>query len=122
MNKLDATPTYQPHKLHANSATYEEFRTALKIIGDKWSVLILLGLFQTPQRFTEIAANCPGLSPRTLTQRLKMLQTAGLITKKTYKEFPPRTEYFITDKARELKAAILELKKWAKKYCQTNQK
>lgn len=107
-------------KLQADSATYDEFRTALKIIGDKWSVLILIGLFQNPQRFTDIASNCPGLSPRTLTQRLKMLEKAGLITKQSFKEFPPRTEYSITTKARELKSAIIELKKWAKKYCNSS--
>jgi DNA-binding HxlR family transcriptional regulator len=110
----------QAHKIQADGASYEEFRTALKIVGDKWSALILLGLLQNPQRFTEIELNCPGLSPRTLTQRLRMLEKAGLITRKTYKEFPPRTEYAATKKAHELKAALMELKKWAKKYCKSS--
>lgn len=109
-------------KLHLDLASYNEFRTALKIIGDKWSALILLALFQSknPLRFTEIELECPGLSPRTLSQRLRMLVSAELITKKQYKEFPPRTEYELTKKAHELKVAIIELKKWAKKYCKSD--
>lgn len=108
------------YKIHADSTSYEEFRTALKIIGDKWSVLILIGLLKEPRRFTEIEASCPGLSPRTLTQRLRMLEKAGLITRKTYKEFPPRIEYATTKKACELRSALMELKKWAKKYCRSS--
>jgi len=50
-----------------------------------------------------------------------MLEKAGLIIRKKYKEFPPRTEYELTKKAHELKVAILELKKWARKYCKSNQ-
>lgn len=105
------------HKLRDDPAPYRELRTAFKIIGDKWSGLILICLFDHPARFTEIIDTLPGLNPRTLTERLRRLEEAGLITRREYKEFPPRTEYAVTEKARDLKAALFELKKWAKKYC-----
>ncbi len=104
-------------KLQDDPAPYQEFRTVLKIIGDKWSVLILVTLFDCPRRFGEIADELPDLNPRTLTAKLRRLEKFGLITRRKYKEFPPRTEYSVTDKAVELKKAILELKKWARKYC-----
>ena len=109
-------------KLQDDPAPYQEFRTALKIIGDKWSGLILLCLFDHPCRFGEIADTIPGLNPRTLTKRLRNLEQAGLISRREYKEFPPRTEYAPTEKAHELKKAIMELKKWAHKYCEPSEK
>ncbi|HTE22187.1 MAG TPA: helix-turn-helix domain-containing protein [Candidatus Limnocylindria bacterium] len=100
-----------------NPQEYAEFKTALGILGDKWSGLVLLCLFDHPRRFVDIQNKTQGINPRTLTQRLHMLEAAGLIEKREYKEFPPRTEYRLTEKAHELKAALHELKKWAKKYC-----
>ncbi len=102
------------------SEEIQEFKQALHILGDHWSGLILLSLFEKPQRFSDIEQYSPGISPRTLTSRLQMLEESGLITKKHYKEFPPRTVYQLTPKAIALKEALMGLKKWAKKYCAQN--
>lgn len=103
--------------LSNDNQEYKQFKRVLEMIGDKWSVLVILSVFNHPKRFSDIQEFAAGISPRTLSQRLQMLEDMGLITRQEYKEFPPRTEYSATDKARELKAAIVELKKWAKKYC-----
>ncbi len=105
------------HLLENHTQEYLQFKRALDIFGDKWSALIIICVFDEPKRFGDIQDFARGISPRTLAQRLHMLEEFGLITKKEYKEFPPRTEYSVTSKARELKAAMVELKKWAKKYC-----
>ena len=92
-------------------------KQALEILGDRWSVLILMSIINKPLRFSEIQANVGGINPRTLTKRLRMLEQSGLMCKKEYNEFPPRTEYEVTQKAIALKKAIEELKKWAKEHC-----
>lgn len=104
-------------KLRADPAPFQAVRTALHIIGDKWSALILLQLFDGPCRFTNVEASLPGLSPRTLSQRLRDLEEFGLITRQEYKEFPPRIEYSLTSKARDLQPVLHELKLWARKHC-----
>ncbi len=103
--------------LSNDNQEYLQFKRALDIFGDKWSALIILCIFDEPKRFGDIEEFATGISPRTLSQRLHMLEDFGLITRKEYKEFPPRTEYSATNKAHELKAALIELKKWARKYC-----
>lgn len=103
--------------LKKNPEEYAQFKTALQILGDRWSALVLLCLFEKPQRFIDIQQKTGGINPRTLSQRLHMMEAEGLIEKHEFKEFPPRTEYQLTQKAHELKAAISELKKWAHKYC-----
>ena len=99
-----------------NNLVFQEVQQALQIVGDKWSALILLCLFDQPRRFGEIEQQS-GMSPRTLTKKLALLEKAGLIEKENFNEFPPRTEYRVTAKARDLKEVIQGLKYWAKKYC-----
>ena len=98
------------------SSSLQEMKNALKIIGDKWSGLILLCLFSGDSRFKDIGESLPKMSPRTLSKRLKVLEEAGLITKQRFDEFPPRPVYAITPKARDLKKVFIELKHWAHKY------
>lgn len=104
-------------KFLEESQEYQEFRKALAILGDKWSALIIISVFDGPKRFSEIQKLTEGISPRTLTQRLNMLESEGMISRQVYKEFPPRTEYSVTSKAIELKSSMMELKKWAHKHC-----
>jgi DNA-binding HxlR family transcriptional regulator len=110
--------THKQHMLKKDNPEYLQFKQVLDILGDRWSALIILCIFENPKRFVDIQQYVEGISPRTLSQRLHMLEDFGLITRTEYKEFPPRSEYSVTGKARELKAAMTELKKWAHKYCQ----
>lgn len=116
------TPSHVRQILNDESEEYRQFRTALSLLGDKWSALIIICALERPVRFIDIQKFAQGISPRTLTQRLHMLEEAGMITKQEFKEFPPRTEYTVTQKAHDLKAAMLELKKWAKLYCRDSGK
>lgn len=96
----------------------KELRQVLNIIGDKWSALILHDLSQSGAlRFGECQKN-EGINPRTLTQRLVALEEAGLITKTEYSEYPPRTEYTITKKGKELVPVFDQMVKWAEKNLQ----
>lgn len=107
-------------KFDPNNPIFREVKQALEILGDRWSVLILITLLEKPLRFGDIQSGVGGINPRTLTKRLRMLEDFGLVSKQEYSEFPPRTEYEVTEKAIALKKVIGELKKWAKKNCEDN--
>lgn len=81
----------------------------LNIIGSKWSLLILRELFAGNRRTHEFLEALPGISSKTLTIRLRELETYGLVSRKVYPEIPPRVEYSLTDKGREIQPVITSL-------------
>jgi DNA-binding HxlR family transcriptional regulator len=89
----------------------------LDVIGDRWAVLILRDLFRyETRRFQDFEATLPGLTPSVLSARLKELESSAVIRSRKYAEHPPRLEYFLTPKGRELGPVLLALKKWGEKY------
>ncbi len=88
----------------------------LKIIGSKWTLMILYSLFEGTKRFGELQDGL-GLSPRTLALRLQQLEQDKIITKKVFAEVPPRVEYTLTDKGRSLHKVIKDLSVWGDTRC-----
>ena len=76
-------------------------RTA-QIISNKWTPLIIRDLARGERRFTELAKSLGGISPKTLSERLKYLEAEGIISRRCYAEVPPRVEYSLTEKGRAL--------------------
>ncbi len=72
-------------------------RTA-EIIGNKWTPLIVRDLARGERRFSELERSLVGISPKTLSERLKRLEEAGVVTRACYAEVPPRVEYALTPK------------------------
>jgi len=68
------------------------------LIGSKWTPLIVHDLSEGPRRFMQLEHACPGISPRTLSERLDMLEQEGVVIRRSYPESPPRVEYELTDK------------------------
>ena len=60
-----------------------------EIIGAKWTALIVHDLSEGARRFTELEAACPGISPRTLSERLRALEEQGIVERTSYPERPP---------------------------------
>jgi len=83
-----------------------------ELIAAKWTPLIVHDLSEGPRRFKELEAACPGISPRTLSERLDMLEQEGTIVRRSYPESPPRVEYELTDKGRALLPIIREMRKF----------
>jgi DNA-binding HxlR family transcriptional regulator len=83
-----------------------------EIIATKWTPLIVHDLSEGPRRFMELEHACPGISPRTLSERLDMLEHQGAIVRRSYPESPPRVEYELTDKGRALLPIIREMRKF----------
>ena len=79
------------------------------ILGSKWSILILRELWEQDRRTNELLKALPGISSKTLTVRLRNLEEHGLVMRRTYAEVPPRVEYAITDKGKELQPVVTAL-------------
>jgi DNA-binding HxlR family transcriptional regulator len=76
-------------------------RTA-EIVCGKWTLLLVRDLAEGCSRFCELERSLQGISPRTLSLRLRALEEEGIVERHTYPEVPPRVEYSLTDKGRAL--------------------
>jgi DNA-binding HxlR family transcriptional regulator len=84
----------------------------LAVIGKKWTVLIVRDLLQGTKRFNELLYSLEGISPKTLSERLKELEESGVIDREVYPEIPPRVEYSLTDKGRSLNGILEAMMAW----------
>lgn len=90
-------------------------RTA-SIISGKWTLLILRDLASGLNRFSALERSLLGISPKTLSERLKSLEKAGVITRKAYAEIPPRVEYTLTPMGQELTPLIDHMRDYGTKW------
>ena len=90
---------------------------AARILGDKWTPLIIRVLHtQKNVRFCALQEFAGGINPRTLSARLSMLEDEGIISKVTFSEVPPRSEYTLTAKGRDLLPILEQMATWGDKY------
>ncbi len=85
---------------------------ALDLVGDKWTLLIVRDLAAGPRRFVELQRVLPGISTEQLRSRLNRMVADGMLTRKRYREVPPRVDYALTKRARELMPVLAELARW----------
>jgi DNA-binding HxlR family transcriptional regulator len=89
----------------------------IDIIGERWSVLILRDLFlHGAGKFQDFENSLSGISPNTLSARLKRLEEGGIIERRFYEEHPPRAEYVLTAKGRELGPMMKALRAWGERH------
>ena len=82
------------------------------VIGGKWTTLILRDLLGGTRRFGELRSALTGISPKTLTERLRDLEASGVVTRTIYPEVPPRVEYALTEKGEALRPVIGAMAAW----------
>jgi DNA-binding HxlR family transcriptional regulator len=85
----------------------------LSRIGDKWSVLVIMGLSHGPQRFSQLRDGIGGISQKMLTATLRGLERDGLVTRTIFPTIPPRVDYELTDLGRGLAQPVQALGQWA---------
>jgi DNA-binding HxlR family transcriptional regulator len=73
-----------------------------EIVGAKWTAILVHDLSEGARRFSELEHSCGGISPRTLSERLRALEHEGIVVRRSYAESPPRVEYELTDKGEAL--------------------
>ncbi|MFF2795792.1 winged helix-turn-helix transcriptional regulator [Lysinibacillus xylanilyticus] len=85
----------------------------LDVIGTKWTFLIIRDLLvDGTMRFSDLLKSMDGISPKTLSLRLKSLEDHGILERKVYPEVPPRVEYTLTEKGKQLEGIFIELKRF----------
>ena len=88
-----------------------------EVLGRRWALLILRNLdTKEAVRFNELKRLMPGISSTVLANRLLEMEREGLISKKIYPEIPPKVEYRLTTRARELGVILKELGRWAQRW------
>jgi DNA-binding HxlR family transcriptional regulator len=88
-----------------------------KLLGNRWSLLILKNLnTNEARRFNELKRLLTGISSTVLADRLLELEREGLVTKKIYPEIPPRVEYSLTSRAKELGIVLSSLGNWVRRW------
>ena len=92
---------------------------ALEVVGEWWSLLIVRDAFLGVRRFDEFQSRL-GISRNILNQRLARLVETGVLTKVPYSEHPPRFEYRLTDKGRDLWPVITTMRQWGDKHAAPN--
>jgi DNA-binding HxlR family transcriptional regulator len=85
---------------------------ALDLVGDKWTLLIIRDLIAGPRRFVELQRVLPGISTEQLRSRLNRMVADGMLTRQRYREVPPRVDYELTERARDLAPVLGELARW----------
>jgi DNA-binding HxlR family transcriptional regulator len=89
----------------------------LDVIGERWTALILRDLLlERSGRFQELQESLSGVAPNVLSDRLKSLESAGIIERRAYSDHPPRFEYALTAKGRSLGPIIKSLRDWGLRY------
>src|SRR5947208_15818438 len=83
-----------------------------EITAAKWTPLIVHDLSEGPRRFMQLEHACPGISPRTLSERLDLLERHAVLIRRSYPESPPRVEYELTDKGRALLPIIRAMRRF----------
>src|ERR1700741_1740347 len=82
---------------------------ALDLVGDKWTLLMVRDLASGPRRFVELQRVLPGISTEQLRSRLNRMGADGMLTRQRYREVPPRVDYELTPRARELMPVLAGL-------------
>lgn len=90
------------------------------IVGDYCTVLIIRDLTGGRKRFKELELSLTGISTRTLAKKLKILEGHGMVMRDVYKEKPPRVEYSLTKKGRQLESITRAMKVYGEKYFTKN--
>ena len=87
--------------------------SALKVVGDRWTLAIIHELSLGPRRTVELHRGFKGLSTKTLLARLRKMERAGLVSRHSFSESPPRVEYSLTDRGRSLLPVLREMRRSA---------
>jgi DNA-binding HxlR family transcriptional regulator len=90
-------------------------RTA-EIVCGKWTLLVIRDLAEGRSRFCELERSLAGISPRTLSLRLRALEEEGIVERQTFPEVPPRVEYVLTPKGRALAPLIEDMRTYGREW------
>lgn len=88
----------------------------MRLIGDMWTLLIVYNLMNGEKRFGELLDALGNVSPKTLSQRLKMLEENKFVERQAFAEIPPRVQYHLTDKGYALLDIVKAIEEFGTRY------
>ena len=86
------------------------------MVCGKWTLLVIRDLAEDSQRFCELERSLEGISPRTLSLRLRALEEEGIVERRTYPEVPPRVEYALTAKGKALVPLVEDMRSYGMRW------
>src|SRR6266568_5598592 len=89
---------------------------ALRLLGDMWTLIIVYTLLSGTKRFGELLEAMGNVSPKTVSQRLKMLEEIGFVERQAFAEIPPRVEYHLTEKGLALVDIMEAIQQFGERY------
>ena len=108
--QVETTSTAQAYQM---CPRYEH---AIQLLGKRWTGLILDSLLDGSRRFCELTATVEGLYDRVLSDRLRELESEGIVERIVYPQIPVRVEYRLTEKGRDLRPVVQSIHKWAEQW------
>jgi DNA-binding HxlR family transcriptional regulator len=90
--------------------------TTLRLVGNKWKILIIQCLLERPYRFNELARSIEGLSEKVLSDNLKQLERDEIIERKEFQEVPPHVEYSLSEVGESMRPIIAVMREWGLGY------
>ncbi len=93
-----------------------KFEKTFAMLGKRWTGLIIRILMQGDCRFGELAQAVPGISAKMLSERLRELEQAGIVSREVFAQIPVRIEYGLTPKGRSLATSLDPIQDWAEKW------
>src|SRR6266436_5499679 len=112
MNEIEDTRTTEQRETCAS----QPLCRAMRLLGDVWTLIIVYTLLSGTKRFGELLAAMGNASPRTVSQRLKMLEEIGFVQRQAFLEIPPRVEYSLTEKGLALVDIMEAIKLFGERY------
>src|SRR5918994_7522312 len=91
-----------------------QYHQAVELVGKRWTGAIVFVLLDGPVRFSEVKRLVPDLSDRLLSERMKELESEGIVERRVIDDMPVKVEYALTAKGRALEPAVRALKVWAR--------
>jgi DNA-binding HxlR family transcriptional regulator len=89
---------------------------SLELLGERWTLLLIRDLLAGPRRFQDLLASLDGIAPNVLSERLKVLETHGIVAREFYSEHPPRAAYALTPRGRDLGVVVGALAVWGTRH------
>jgi DNA-binding HxlR family transcriptional regulator len=114
----------KPVETSSTTQSYQmcpRYEHAIQLLGKRWTGLILDSLLDGTRRFCELTATVEGLSDRVLSDRLRELESEGIIERIVYPQIPVRVEYRLTEKGHDLRPVVQSIHEWAQKWIELPQ-
>jgi DNA-binding HxlR family transcriptional regulator len=112
---MNVPPEAPPSEQLETCATHPIGR-AMRLLGDQWTLMIIYTLLRGTRRFGELHEALGNVSPKTVSQRLKMLEEIGFVQRRAFAEIPPRVEYRLTEKGLALVDIMEAIKQFGQRY------